>query len=78
MGGIVEKEVQSLLQGALQAARDVVETNRQLHEEISALLSREEKIEGEELQRLLGAIKVGAVQEWGGGGVQCRSGVANS
>lgn len=54
----MEKEVQGLLQGALRAAKDVVEENRELHEDLSRLLGKEERVEGTPLESRLAGVRV--------------------
>lgn len=46
----VEGEVKLLCEAALAVARDVVAANRQLHDAVSAELTREERVEGAVLQ----------------------------
>ncbi|KAL4529341.1 hypothetical protein Ndes2526A_g04135 [Nannochloris sp. 'desiccata'] len=49
----VEKEVRSLCESALAAARDVIESNRDLHARISRELEREERLDGVALREVL-------------------------
>eukprot|EP01023_Acetabularia_acetabulum_P028670 TRINITY_DN27058_c0_g1_i2.p1 TRINITY_DN27058_c0_g1~~TRINITY_DN27058_c0_g1_i2.p1 ORF type:complete len:103 (+),score=22.08 TRINITY_DN27058_c0_g1_i2:138-446(+) len=56
--GLVEKEIQQLLEQAEQVAKDVITSNAKVHEKLSALLESEEKVEGEKLKFLLSNIQV--------------------
>lgn len=58
MGQRVEEEVKTLLDGALQAAKDVVNANRNLHAELSAILEARERIDRDELAPLLARTQV--------------------
>jgi len=49
----VEKEVRTLCESALAAARDVIESNRELHSRISRELEREERLDGVALREAL-------------------------
>ncbi|KAL4429196.1 hypothetical protein ABPG77_010175 [Micractinium sp. CCAP 211/92] len=54
----VEGEVKLLCEAALAVARDVVAANRQLHDALSAELTREERVEGAVLQEWLERVEV--------------------
>ncbi|KAL4443397.1 hypothetical protein ABPG75_011134 [Micractinium tetrahymenae] len=54
----VEAEVKLLCEAALAVARDVVAANRQLHDSLSAELTREERVEGVALQEWLERVEV--------------------
>ena len=58
MSKSVEKEVRSLCENALAAARDVIELNRELHAKISGELEREERLDGVALREVLEKTKV--------------------
>jgi cell division protease FtsH len=49
----VEKEVRSLCESALAAARDVIVLNKDLHARISGELEREERLDGAALREVL-------------------------
>ncbi|CAD7702088.1 unnamed protein product [Ostreobium quekettii] len=55
---LVEKDVKAMLEAALSVAADVVTTNRNIHEGLSHVLSKEERIEGESLQKWLSHIEI--------------------
>lgn len=54
----MEFEVKRLLEGALCVAADVVTTNRNIHEGLSNLLEKQEKVEGEDLRTWLSHIEI--------------------
>lgn len=58
MAQVVEAEVQTLLQAALTVALDVVLHNRAVHEGLSQLLTKQERVEGEQLGEWLAHVKV--------------------
>jgi cell division protease FtsH len=58
MAQVVEAEVQTLLQAALTVALDVVLYNRAVHDGLSQLLTKQERVEGEQLGEWLAHVKV--------------------
>lgn len=58
MSEMVEEEVKCLLEGALTAAADVVTTNRNVHEGLSNVLEKQERVEGEDLRTWLSHIEI--------------------
>lgn len=58
VGRNVELEVQRLCGAALSVAKEVISTNRRLHEELSEALEAEERLEGENLKGLLREVVV--------------------
>ena len=60
VGRSVEREVRSMCESALAAARDVVELNRELHAKISGILEKEERLEGSALKEILEGTQVPA------------------
>ncbi|PSC75856.1 ATP-dependent zinc metalloprotease FTSH 9, chloroplastic [Micractinium conductrix] len=56
----VEAEVKLMLESALAVARDVVTANRKLHDNLSAALTADERVEGAALQEWLSQVEVPA------------------
>lgn len=58
MAKLVEQEVKGTLEGALAVAMAVVLSNKSLHEGLSRLLTKDERLEGEKLQEWLQHVQV--------------------
>lgn len=58
IGRSVEREVRILCESALNAAKDVISLNRNLHLTISKELEQDERLEGPNLQEKLGAVEI--------------------
>lgn len=55
---LVENEVKITLDAALEVASDVISANRNIHEGLSNVLEKEERIEGETLKKWLSHIDI--------------------
>ena len=55
---LVEEEVRLLIDAALAVAMDVIRQNRNIHEGLSLVLEKEERLEGEDLQNWLSHIVI--------------------
>ena len=58
MSQLVDEDVKVLLNSALSVAADTITTNRNIHEGLSHVLVKQERIEGEPLQKWLSHIEI--------------------